>query len=60
MSKYKSKQARAKDFSKATKLKMVERDNNCCIFCSNPNITPAHFIPRSAGGLGILENGVCL
>lgn len=54
-----SKMAKATDISMDVKYKVWERDSHCCIFCgklvpvSNAN---AHFIPRSAGGLGIEEN----
>lgn len=61
MSKYKSKRSQATDFSKDTKIEMLRRDNYKCIFCSNSeSLTPAHYISRAKGGLGILENGVCL
>jgi 5-methylcytosine-specific restriction endonuclease McrA len=56
----KSNRSKACDFDLKTKQAMLERDNYRCIFCSSLNVTPAHYLPRSAGGLGILENGVCL
>ena len=41
------------------KEKVWKRDRGKCIFCHNPVdvfFANAHFIPRSAGGLGIEEN----
>ena len=55
-----SKRSKACDFSIKVKKQMIERDNNCCIICGSLNITPAHYISRSKGGLGVIENGVCL
>ena len=61
MSRYKSKRSQATDFDKDTKIDMLRRDGYRCIFCSNSeSLTPAHYISRAKGGLGILENGVCL
>lgn len=57
---FKSERSKATDFSLEVKKQMLERDNYHCIFCSELNVTPAHYIPRSQGGLGIIENGVCL
>lgn len=63
-----SKQARAKEFSAQTRKKIKERDQ-ICIFCkmgyhtekvthfSQQMTSIMHYIPRSAGGLGIEENG---
>lgn len=59
----KSKQAKAKEFSKEEKLKIRERDDSLCIFClSNRQLTYAHYISRGSQGLGIEENGalVCM
>lgn len=65
----KSKQAKAHDFSPATRKLIVERDGDNCIFCQQQYHMEGagwyaltirsimHFIPRSAGGLGIPENG---
>lgn len=65
----KSKQAKAHDFSPATRKLIVERDGGNCIFCQKQYHMEGagwyaltirsimHFIPRSAGGLGIPENG---
>lgn len=55
----KHQRTKATDISQAVKKEVWERDNHKCIFChtevpaSNAN---AHFIPRSAGGLGIAQN----
>lgn len=55
----KHKMTKATDISQAVKKEVWERDGHKCIFChidvpiSNAN---AHFIPRSAGGLGIPQN----
>lgn len=55
----KHKQTKATSISKKVKEAVWERDGRRCIFCNklvcfeNAN---AHFIPRSAGGLGIEEN----
>ena len=57
---FKSARSNACNFDLKTKQLMLERDNYKCIFCTSLNVTPAHYLPRSQGGLGILENGVCL
>ena len=54
----KSRRSKATDIPKAVKQAVWERDGGTCVFCgmtrnADPN---AHFIPRSAGGLGIEEN----
>ena len=59
-SKRKNKRSKACEFSKDTKLVMMIRDDYKCIFCGGLNITPAHYIARSHGGLGILQNGACI
>lgn len=60
---YKSKRSRATNFSTQTKQAMLERDRYSCIFqgpgCGG-GLTPAHYIGRGTGGLGILENGACV
>ena len=54
-----SRVAKACDIPIKVKIEVWERDSHCCIFCGklvpvyNAN---AHFIPRSANGLGIKEN----
>lgn len=55
----KHKQTKEKEISKAVKIKVWNRDNHKCIFCEkvvDVFYANAHFIPRSAGGLGIEEN----
>lgn len=47
------------DISKKVKIAVWNRDQHKCIFCGKLlpwNYANAHFIPRSAGGLGIEEN----
>lgn len=63
-----SKQTRAKEFSPKVRKRIKERDQ-ICIFCkmgyhtekvtafSQQMASIMHYIPRSAGGLGIEENG---
>lgn len=65
----KSKQARAREFSKKEREKILCRDNGECIFCkmkyrmenANPFVLGIreimHYIPRSQNGLGIEQNG---
>lgn len=61
MAKYKSDRSNACDFDLETKKAMLKRDKEKCIFCpSRYNLTPAHYISRGSGGLGILENGACV
>ena len=52
----KSKRAKACDIT--AKKEVWERDGGRCVICGNKiNVMPnAHYIPRSAGGLGIAEN----
>lgn len=63
------KQTQAKEFSQSVKQRIWNRDNGKCIFCAM-GYRPTdednyllvirdimHYIPRSAGGLGIEENG---
>ncbi|MBR2870643.1 MAG: HNH endonuclease [Clostridia bacterium] len=57
----KTKRSKACDISQKVKKIVWERDNGLCILCNSSNAMPnAHFIPRSAGGLGIEENIVTL
>lgn len=57
----KSKRSKATDISPSVKKAVWERDGGKCIICKSTNASPnAHYIPRSAGGLGILENTVTL
>jgi len=49
--------------SSEVKHKVHERDNGCCLLCGRPqawNLSNAHIIPRSSGGLGIEENIITL
>lgn len=58
---FKSARSNATNFDKETKVDMLRRDNYRCIFCKSSNgLTPAHYISRASGGLGILENGACV
>lgn len=55
----KHKRTKHTDISKAVKIAVWNRDKHKCIFCGKLlpwNYANAHFIPRSAGGLGIEEN----
>ena len=58
---FKSQRSKATNFSKEVKIDMLRRDGYRCIFCkSSTGLTPAHFISRGAGGMGIVENGACV
>lgn len=54
----KLKRTKATDIPHSVKKKVWERDNGCCVICSNNyNTMPnSHYIRRSHGGLGIEEN----
>lgn len=55
----KHKQTKEKEIPKEVKIAVWNRDKNKCIFCGKEVdvfYANAHFIPRSAGGLGIEEN----
>ena len=55
----KHRQTKEKDISKKVKIAVWNRDKHKCIFCGkivDVFFANAHFIPRSAGGLGIEEN----
>lgn len=61
MKKNSSQRAKACAITTEVKRRVAERDSidgwPCCILCgSNQALPEAHFIPRSAGGLGIEEN----
>ena len=67
--KSKSKRAKATEFDKETRLIIHSRDRGKCLFCELGKygksgctwiMDIAHYINRSAGGLGIEENGVLL
>lgn len=55
-----SKRAKALAISPGVKRIVAERDGGRCVYCGKPGLPEAHFIPRSAGGLGIEENIVTL
>lgn len=57
-----SKRKNATDIPMKVKQKVWERDNHCCVVCSNNyNVMPnAHYISRQKGGLGIEQNIVTL
>ena len=63
------KDTKARDFDRATKFAISERDSidgwPCCVFCGLAAPAPlawsnAHFIARSQGGMGIPANGLTL
>ena len=65
------KDTKARDFNRAAKQKIAERDSingwPCCINCGLPApvealtaFSNAHFISRAQGGLGTPENGLTL
>lgn len=53
-----SNRSKACAISAKVRKKAYIRDNGECIFCgaSYPHMQIAHYIPRSQGGLGIIEN----
>jgi len=58
---YKSARSKATDIPQSVKDAVWKRDGQKCIICKSPNAKPnAHYIPRSAGGLGIVQNTVSL
>jgi len=56
----KSKMAKACDISPKVRQEIYNRDNHSCILCNSNIVQVAHYISRARGGLGILENLVCL
>lgn len=60
MLRMKSKRSKACDIPPSVKLKVYERDNGLCIICGRPGKPNAHYIRRTAGGLGIEQNIVTL
>ena len=55
------KRANQCEFSPAVRAVIYERDNRRCVLCLGTfGLSVAHMIPRSAGGLGIPENGALL
>ena len=63
------KRTRKLQFSAGERKKIIARDNGKCIFCENGYFTKCgsdfllsiketmHFVPRSAGGVGVEQNG---
>lgn len=58
--KRKSKRSKACDISPRVRKAVYERDRGCSVISGRPGIPNAHYIPRSAGGLGIEQNVVTL
>lgn len=55
----KSNMAKACEISPATKINVWDRDKHKCIFCGKAvhvSCACCHFVPRSAGGLGVEQN----
>ena len=55
-----SKRSKACDISPKVRRVVYERDGGCSVISGRPGIPNAHYIPRSAGGLGIEQNIVTL
>jgi len=55
-----SKRAKACDIPPKVRRVVHERDSGLSIISGRPGIPNAHYIPRSAGGLGIEQNIVTL
>lgn len=55
-----SNRTKATSISKKVREEVYARDKGCIITGSRYNLTLAHYIPRSKGGLGIKENLVTL
>lgn len=51
-----SKRAKALSISDTTRWAVNERDHGRCVYCGNPGLPEAHYIPRSKGGLGVEQN----
>lgn len=47
-------------FNQKTRKRIIERDNGLCVRCRKPYDAIHHIIFRSAGGMGTMENGVCV
>lgn len=57
----KHRRTKATDIQRSVKKDVWERDQHRCILCGSYDAAPnAHYIPRSRGGLGIVENIVTL
>jgi len=55
----KSARTKACEIPLAVKEKVYERDGGRCVICGRNGSPDMHYIPRSAGGLGIEQNIVC-
>jgi hypothetical protein len=53
-------QTKRNDFSAAMRVHIRDRDGERCVLCGRPGREVHHIIPRSIGGLGTADNGVCL
>ena len=60
MKRISTERAKATQISTKVKKAVYERDNGLCVVCGAPGAPNAHYIPRSAGGLGIEQNIVTL
>ena len=60
MKRISTKRAKALQIPMKVKKIVYERDKGCCVACGKRGAPNAHYIPRSAGGLGIEENIVTL
>ena len=56
----KSARTKACDISPKIRQAVGERDKFTCVLCGKWGIPNVHYLPRSAGGLGIVENVVTL
>jgi len=57
----KSRRTKALEIPQKVKRAVWKRDGERCILCGSPHAAPeAHYVPRSAGGLGVEENIVTL
>ena len=55
-----TKRAKALQIPTSVKKIVYERDKGLCVVCGRRGLPEAHYIPRSAGGLGIEQNIVTL
>ena len=55
----KSARTKACDISPEIRRIVEERDAGGCVICNRRGHPNMHYIPRSAGGLGIAQNIVC-
>ena len=53
-------QSKRNDFSPLVRAHIRERDGERCVLCSKPGREVHHILPRVQGGLGTVDNGVCL